>query len=318
MQIRVAVIGAGVMGKNHARVLSSLGHLSGVVDADYEVAKKVAKRYNVSAYRNVEDADFDAAIIATPTVTHYQLAREIIERGKHVLVEKPFTHSIEEAQELIDLARDMGVVLAVGHIERFNPIVEFFKKMKKEKELITIGAKRVSGFPTRIRDVGVIMDLAVHDIDVFRYLVGEIVEVYARGGRIKNENYEDHASLLFTFEDGKSGYLETNWLTPKKIRKLWLTFTDCYAEGDYIGQWVEISSSKLMYDEFNVYDIGVDLNIRRINLKRDEPLRRELVNFIDAIKSREKPLVTGEDGLAAVKIAQAAMESLNRGKVTEI
>jgi len=209
--MKIAVIGAGVMGKNHARVLSSLNSLGGVVDADPEVAKMVASRYGVN-YSTDIDLDFDAAVIATPTETHYALAKKVMEMGKHVLVEKPFTHSVEQAQELIDLAKDMGLILMVGHIERFNPIVEFFKNLNGKKELITINAKRVSGFPHRIRDVGVVMDLGVHEIDVFRYLVGDIVEVYARGGRIKNDSYEDHASMLFSFKNGKHGYIETNWL----------------------------------------------------------------------------------------------------------
>jgi len=316
--MKVAVIGAGVMGKNHARVLSSLNKLAGIVDVDENAARDVAHRYNVEWSKDADGLEFDAAVIATPTVYHYKIAKELIEKGKHVLVEKPFTQSIEDGENLIDLAKEMGVVLAVGHIERFNPIVEFFKNMNNQKELITINAKRVSGFPTRIRDVGVILDLGVHDIDVFRYLVGEIAQVYARGGKIKHEKYEDHAALLFTFKNGKSGYIETNWLTPKKIRKLWLTYTDKYAEGDYIGQWIEISSGKLGYDEFDTYNIQVDLNIRRINLKREEPLKRELVNFIDAVENRKKPLVTGEDGLAAVKVAKAALESLEKNKPVEI
>ena len=316
--MKIVVIGAGVMGKNHARVLSNLGHLAGVIDVDEESARLIGKRYNVPYSSKIEDLDFDSAVIATPTVTHYEIGKKLIGEGKNVLIEKPFTHEIERGEELIELAKDMDVILAVGHIERFNPIVEFFKKMNNGDNLITIGAKRVSNFPRRIRDVGVIMDLGVHDIDVFRYIVGEISEVYARGGRIKNEKYDDHSSILFSFKNGRTGYLETNWLTPKKVRKLWLTFVDYYAEGDYIGQWVEISSEKLKLDEFNAYDIEVDLNIRRINLKKEEPLKRELRDFIEAIKNKRKPLVTGDDGLMAVKIAKSALRSMELKRPVEI
>ncbi len=316
--MKIAVIGAGVMGKNHARVLSNLGYLSGVIDVDEESARIIGNRYNVPYSKDTKDLDFDSAVIATPTVTHYDLAKKLINEGKNVIVEKPFTHDIGRGEELIDLAKEMGIVLAVGHIERFNPIVEFFKKLNNQDNLITIGAKRVSNFPRRIRDVGVIMDLGVHDIDVFRYIVGEISEVYARGGKIKNEKYDDHSSILFTFKNGKTGYIETNWLTPKKVRKLWLTFVDYYAEGDYIGQWIEISSEKLKLDEFNAYDIEIDLNIRRINLKKEEPLKRELKDFIGAIENKRKPLVTGEDGLMAVKIARAALKSIELKKPVEI
>ncbi len=316
--MRIVVIGAGVMGKNHARVLYGMGHLAGIVDMDTDAAKITAKRFNVPWSKDFENLEFDAAVVATPTTTHYTIAKKLIENGKHVLVEKPFTHNIEKGLELIDLAREMDVVLEVGHIERFNPIVDFFKKLNNREKLITVGAKRVSGFPSRIRDVGVVMDLGVHDIDVLRYIVGEIVEVYARGGRIKSEKYEDHASIVLTFRDGKTGYIETNWLTPKKIRRLWLTFEEYYAEGDYIGQWVEISSSQLKYDEFNTYDIEVDLNIKHINLRRTEPLKIELSDFVDSIKSHRTPLVTGEDGVAAVKIAQAALKSMKSGRIIEL
>ncbi len=316
--MKIVVIGAGVMGKNHARVLSNLGHLAGVIDVDEESARLIGKRYNVPYSSKIEDLNFDSAVIATPTVTHYEIGKKLIGEGKNVLIEKPFTHEIERGEELIELAKEMDVILAVGHIERFNPIVEFFKKMNNGDNLITIGAKRVSNFPRRIRDVGVIMDLGVHDIDVFRYIVGEISEVYARGGRIKNEKYDDHSSILFSFKNGRTGYLETNWLTPKKVRKLWLTFVDYYAEGDYIGQWVEISSEKLKLDEFNAYDIEVDLNIRRINLKKEEPLKRELRDFIEAIKNKRKPLVTGDDGLMAVKIAKSALRSMELKRPVEI
>ena len=316
--MRVAVVGVGVMGKNHARVLSSLGKLAGIVDVNEEAARDVAKKYKVPWSKNPKELNFDAAVVATPTIYHYQIAKELIEMGKHVLVEKPFTHSIEEGEKLIDLANDMNVVLEVGHIERFNPIVEFFKNINENDKLITAGAKRVSGFPSRIRDVGVIMDLAVHDVDVLRYLVGEIKEVYARGGKIKNEKYEDHASILLGFENGKTGYIETNWLTPKKIRKLWLTYEDYYAEGDYINQTVEISSERIGYEEFNTYNLQIELNVRRINLRREEPLKRELMDFVSSIENRKLPKVTGEDGLMAVKIAKAALQSMETGNVMEV
>ena len=316
--MRIIVVGAGVMGKNHARVLHNLGFLGGIVDSNVEVGKEVADRYGVIFSNHIEDLDFDAAVVATPTITHYKIAKKIISMGKHVLIEKPITLDVEESKELIDSAKEMGVTLTVGHIERFNPIVEFFKKVNKRRSLISIGAKRASGYPSRIRDVGVVMDLGVHDIDVFRYLVGEISTVYANGGNIRNNKYEDHASILLTFRDGKIGYIETNWLTPQKIRKLWLTFTDSYVEGDYIGQWVEISSSKLRYEEYDLYDVEIDLNIRRINLRRDEPLKRELINFVDSIQNNKEPLVTGYDGLMAVKIAKAAIQSMKTGKVVEI
>ena len=317
--MRVIVIGAGIMGKNHARVLNLLGHLAGVVDMNEEAAMAVAKKYGVEWSRDIKDLDFDAAVVATPTITHYSIAKTLIEEGKHVLVEKPFVHSIEAGEELIDMSKEQDVILGVGHIERYNPMVEFIKKnIVNNTEVISIGAKRVSGFPARIRDVGVVMDLGVHDIDVLRYLMGDVATVYASGGNIKHERYEDHASILLTFKDGKTGYIETNWLTPKKIRKLWLTTESNYVEGDYMAQSIEISSDKLEVDEYNAYRMSIDLNIRKINLKREEPLRRELQDFINAVENHKLPLVTGVDGLEAVKIAKAALKSMENGKAVDV
>ncbi len=317
--MKIIVIGAGVMGKNHARVLNSLGNLAGIVDTNEEAAKDVAKKYGVEWSNDFRKMDFDAAVVATPTVTHYSIAKSLIEEGKHVLVEKPFVHNIEEGETLIDLAKNNNVIMGVGHVERHNPMVEFIKKNVIEStNVISVGAKRVSGFPSRIRDVGVVMDLGVHDIDVLRYLMSEVIEVYARGGKIKHEKYEDHASILLSFKNGKSGYIETNWHTPKKIRKLWITTDKNYVEGDYMAQSVEISSDKLEVDEYNAYRMSIDLNIRKINLKKEEPLRREMQDFINAVENRTQPLVTGADGLEAVRIAKASLKSIKCGCPVEI
>ncbi len=317
--MKIIVIGAGVMGKNHARVLNSLGNLAGIVDTNEEAAKDVAKKYGVEWSNDFRKMDFDAAVVATPTVTHYSIAKSLIEEGKHVLVEKPFVHNIEEGETLIDLAKNNNVIMGVGHVERHNPMVEFIKKNVIEStNVISVGAKRVSGFPSRIRDVGVVMDLGVHDIDVLRYLMSEVIEVYARGGKIKHEKYEDHASILLSFKNGKSGYIETNWHTPKKIRKLWITTDKNYVEGDYMAQSVEISSDKLEVDEYNAYRMSIDLNIRKINLKKEEPLRREMQDFINAVENHTQPLVTGADGLEAVRIAKASLKSMKCGCAVEI
>lgn len=315
--MKIVVIGAGSMGKNHARVLFTMGLLAGIVDCRESIAKEVGKKYKVPWATSSDKLEYDAAIVSTPTTTHYEVAKKLIENGKHVLIEKPITTNVDEGYELVDLSKSMGITLAVGHIERFNPMVEYLKNNVKSESIISIGSKRVSGFPPTVKDVGVILDLGIHEIDIQRYLIGEVVEVYANGRRIKHA-YEDNASILLFFKTNAIGYIETNWLTPKKIRKIWMTCEDYYIEGDYIDQYVEISFSKLIYDEFNAYNIEIENNTRRINLRKQEPLVREIEDFVNSIENKRAPMVPGEDGVIAVKIARAAIESLEKKKPVEV
>jgi len=206
------------------------------------------------------------------------------------------------------------VVLAVGHIERHNPAVRFVKDnldVKKFGELITIISKRVSNFPGRIRDVGVIFDFGVHDIDVMRYLSGEVESVYAKAGKfIDNIEYEDHANIVLNFENGITGVVEVNWLTPIKIRKLFLTCSKSFVEADYISQSVTISSSSFKdIDEMNLFNVRIQHNINEISIEKKEPLKNEIEDFISAINNHKEPLASGRDGLMALKIAEASTKS---------
>jgi len=249
--LKIGVIGIGSMGKNHARVCSELEQIElvGIADANRETANKVAEKLDTKAFFDYKELlqEVDAAIIATPTITHHDIAMDFLNNGKHVLVEKPICDSAEKAQILTKKAEETGLVLAVGHIERHNPAVKFVKEAMQNKkfgELITITSKRVSNFPGRIKDVGVIFDFGVHDIDVMRYLAGNVESVYARAGKFtENIPHEDHANVVLNFENGVCGIVEVNWLTPTKIRKLFLTCSKNFVEADYMNQTVTISSS---------------------------------------------------------------------------
>ena len=244
--LKIGVIGTGSMGKNHARVCAELDkvELIGIADFNKEIAKSVAERLDTTAFYDYKDLlDLvDAAIIATPTITHYDIAKDFLNNGKHVLIEKPICENIDKAEELIEKARE-DLVLAVGHIERHNPAVKFVKEAldnDKFGEIITVASKRVSNFPSRIRDVGVIFDFGVHDIDVMRFLAGDVESVYARAGRFNEDiDYEDHANVILNFKNGICGVVEVNWLTPTKIRKLFLTCSETFVEADYINQTVK-------------------------------------------------------------------------------
>jgi len=322
--LKIGVIGTGSMGKNHARVCSELNEIDliGIADINKETAKKTAERVGTVAYYDYKELLplVDAAIIATPSITHYDIALDFLNNSKHVLIEKPICDNINKAIELIKKAED-NLVLAVGHIERHNPAVKFVKETLdngKLGELITVASKRVSNLPGRIRDVGVIFDFGVHDIDVMRYLAGEVESVYARAGRFnKSLEYEDHANIFLNFENGICGVIEVNWLTPTKIRKLFLTCSRTFVEADYINQNVTLSSSSFKeIDEMNLFRVPIEYNTNQIVLEKKEPLRNEIEDFVSAIENNRSPLAKGEDGLISLKIVEAAAKSYkNREEV---
>jgi UDP-N-acetylglucosamine 3-dehydrogenase len=324
--VKVGVIGVGSMGQNHARVLSEIADLRGVADPDMKAGGAVANRFTVSYfpdYKALLREKLDAVSVCVPTSLHFKVAMDAIAAGKHVLVEKPLCEGVPDAQRLTKAARDAGVVLAVGHIERHNPVVHSAKRHLEAGtwgDLITAGARRVSNFPDRIRDVGVIMDLAIHDIDVLRYLVGKpVTTVFAVGGRQKHQAFEDHATILLTFANGVHGYVEANWLTPMKVRKLSLTCLRNFVELDYTAQSLTISSSTLgPLDPSNLYQVPLDVDTRHVNLRKEEPLRRELTDFLRAAKEGGEPLVTGEDAVETLRVVEAAVESQRTGKVMSL
>jgi UDP-N-acetylglucosamine 3-dehydrogenase len=227
--LRTGVIGVGSMGQNHARIYSELAYLTGVADLDRNMVKKVAERYSTKYYTDYKKLlkNVDAVSIAVPTVLHYKVAMDAISAGKHVLIEKPICNNIMDGKKLIQRADEQGVVLSIGHIERHNPVVRFIKEALKKKRfgsVVSIAARRVSSFPSRIKDVGVILDIGIHDIDVIRYLAGsEIKTVYALAGKTGNTKFDDHANILLSFNNNISGFIEINWLTPMKVRNLSLT-----------------------------------------------------------------------------------------------
>ena len=320
---KAGMIGVGSMGKNHARVYSEMGALSGIADADIETASGLADRFGVQFYSDYSEmlaTDITAVNVATPTVTHYQIVRDALEAGKHVLVEKPMCSNLEQSRELVSIAEANGLVLAVGLIERHNPVVKFAKDAILEGrfgDVVTLSSRRVSSMPGRIRDVGVIMDLGVHDIDVMRYLAASPVKsVYTLGGTRSEVDFEDHANIQLEFENGIMGLVEVNWLTPMKVRRLALTCLQNYVEVDYITQGATVSSSTLpeTYDTANLYHLPIEFHVRHVSIKKQEPLRNELEDFRKAVVHGGKPLVTGPDAIETLRASEAAVESLTEGK----
>jgi len=325
--LRIGVVGTGSMGKNHARVCSELDQIKliGIADSNIETAKKVADKFDAKAFFDYKELleEVDAAIIATPTSTHYDIAMDFLNQEKHVLLEKPICENVEKAEILSKKADESNLILAVGHIERHNPAVKFVKDSMQNKnfgELITIASKRVSNFPGRIKDVGVIFDFGVHDIDVMRYLAGNVQSVYAKAGKFnENISHEDHANIVLNFENNICGIVEVNWLTPTKIRKLFLTCSKNFVEADYINQTVTISSSSFkQIDEMDLYRVPIEYNTNQIGLEKKEPLKNEILDFIDSINQKRQPLANAFDGVMALKIVEAATNSYKNGEEVRI
>ena len=307
--VTVSVIGCGVWGRNHARVFSELPHttMKSVVDIDKGSVSALAQRYHVQNSTDPEktfsDPDIDAVTICTPTVTHADLALRAIEAGKHVLVEKPMTNTLKEAKTLIRAAKKHGVHLTVGFVERFNPAVREAMRVVDEGTIgrvILAHTRRVSRWPVRIGDVGVIKDLAIHDIDIANKLFqDEAATVYSNAGSIQH-GFEDYANIVMAYPAKRAAIIETNWLTPRKVRTLTVTGTEAIINVEYINQTITIENDK---------------QITQPMIQNAEPLRLELESFIHSIITDTPPEVTGEDGLKALKVCEAAIESAKVGKI---
>ncbi len=321
--LNVGVIGIGMMGQNHARVYSEIANLVGIADPDEEMLGEVSKRFKIEGYKHFHDLlerkDLDAVSVSSPTSTHFEVTCAAIEAGKHVLVEKPMGGDLEKARELVAKAKKKGVVLAAGFIERHNPVVGLTKNLIEKKgfgDVISVSSRRVSSFPSRIKDVGVILDLGIHDIDVIRYLLdSKVKSVYALSGETGEKEFEDHANILLEFESGVFAFIEVNWLTPMKVRKVSLTCSLNFVEMDYINQNLQISSSIIKkLDISNLYRIPQEYEERKIEVERREPLKNELSDFLNAIEHGGEPLVSGEEGVRTLEIAHAAMLSAEKGE----
>ena len=309
----VGVIGVGAMGYNHARVYSKLenANLMAVSDLLREKADEVSKEYNTKGFVDYNDIlkmpEIEVVSVCVPTTHHFNVVMDAIEHGKHVLVEKPIAFTLREAKAMVKAAKDEGVKLGTGHVERFNPAVEKSKELIKNDiigDVVSASAKRVGPFPPRIKDVGVTIDLAIHEVDIMFYLFeSPVSRIYANmGSKLEKCEYEDHAEIMSKFKNGIIGMLEVNWLTPYKKRKLEITGVDGIISIDYIDQSV------------NVYGKST----QNVDIPYKEPLKEELSSFLSAVKNDEDPKITGEDGVYALKVVTAAMKSAKDNNPVEI
>ena len=306
--LKIAVIGVGGWGKNHARVLHDLGVLSAICDADPGRSKKMADMYSISAYISVDELlqmerSLDACIVCTPTKTHSGVAKKIINNGINIFVEKPLSFSTIECEEMVSAARKRGIVLTSGYIERFNPAVQDFRQIIERKQygdLIMMEFHRENRMPPHIRDVGVIYDTSVHDIDTAMFLFNSSpTMVFARAGK-KFHSYEDFATIMLGFADQKVAIIASNWITPKKVRTFSAVCTEGIITGDFITQEIKI-------------DHG-DATIIPRRHHFQEPLTLELRGFLSAISGKQcPPLASATDAVNVTRVAEAALLSSNTG-----
>ena len=303
--MKIVQIGTGGWGKNHTRILSELGVLVAICDVNPEKSKEYGEKYSVNYYQSLEELlkseEFDGAFVVTPTSTHTEIAMRLLESKKHVFVEKPMTYKSEDGEKLAKLAEKNKVILTCGYIERFNPAVNVVKKMVNEKkygELVMLEFHRENRMPLHIKDVGIIYDTSVHDIDTANWLFNEMPQVvFARAGKIKHER-EDFANIMLGYKNDKVAIISSNWITPKKVRKFTAVCTEAIISSDFISQKIIIEK---------------DEKVEKVEKEKQEPLMREIQNFLDSITDKTQQIVKSQEAVNVTKIAEAALLSSQKG-----
>ena len=302
---KIAVIGVGGWGKNHARVLAEFGCLAAICDLDLARAKEIASRHGAQAYSSIDDMlnneRLDGCLVCTPTKTHTAVAKKVMEQDINIFVEKPMSFSSKECEEMAQMAENKKLILTSGYVERFNPAVSDTRKIVEGRmygDPMMIEFHRENRMPTHIRDVGIIYDTSVHDIDAAMFLFGSPPHVvFARAGK-RFHAYEDFATIMLGFEGQKVAIIASNWLTPKKVRTFSAVCTDGIITGDFLTQEISIDHAE------------ATIVPRR---QFQEPLKLELKNFIESLQDKARLVVTAADATNVTKVAEAAILSSNTG-----
>ena len=321
--IRVAVIGAGMMGKNHLRTYKSLNgfELVGVYDICTEAAAAAAEAFGIKAFSSLEEvaANVDAASVVTTSVTHAEVGEFFLNRGIHCLIEKPLATTEEECQRLISAAHKNNVTLLVGHIEQFNPAVEQLHKILNDtSKICSLEARRMSAASGRITDVDVAMDLMIHDAEVILSLVkSPVINVQASAVRTpRSPNGKDYITAMLEFANGTSAVLTASRITQSRIRTLSVTTDDNYIDLDFINQSIAIHSQGRMHG-VNQNDLpenmryGLKGSVENLFIMQAQPLASELSHFADCINGKSLPRISGEQALAALRVIWEVQDSLN-------
>ncbi len=300
-RIKIAVIGVGSLGSIHARIFSGLSdvELVGIADLNLKRARTLARRLRCQYFSNYRQLFelVEAASIVVPTNLHYQVARDFLQHNIHLLVEKPFTSNLQQADELLGLAQTRNLVLQVGHVERFNAAVQSVQRLPGTPRFIE--CHRLGPFTARVKDVGVVLDLMIHDIDIVLGLVDSPVEsIQAVGVRVLTE-HEDIANARINFKNGAVANITASRISPKSMRKIRLFQENAYISLDYEKQKASIYEKK-----------GKKITRKKINIKKEKPLQKELQSFIRCVKEKKAPLVSGLEGRQALAVGLEILEKI--------
>ncbi len=297
-KVKVGIIGVGYLGTQHARILSYLekAELIGVADIDFKKAMVIGNRHGVKYYDNYENMldEIDAGIVATPTSEHFAISMKLLKEGKSVLVEKPITETIEQAEELVSVADKNGLILQIGHLERFNPAVEALENLISEPKFIEV--QRLGSFSARSLDIDVVLDLMIHDLDIIMALIKDEVKVIRSSGIHVLSDKIDITNARLEFASGCIATLTASRVHQGKVRKLRIFEPTSYYSIDYIDQEVKIFPLN-----------GRQTDIKTLKIKKEEPLKKELQNFFRCIIDGKKRKVTGAEGLRALKLAYSVL-----------
>jgi predicted dehydrogenase len=324
--VRVAVVGAGQMGANHCRVYNALkgATLVGVVDTDVDRAKRVAAANDCAAFHRLDELEgrVDAVSVAVPSALHAEVGLELLERGVHCLVEKPLATGDAECRALIDAAARRGVVLLVGHIERFNPAVTQLKEILADgHDVRAVDARRMSAVSSRVVDVDVVLDLMVHDLDIVLDVVQQpVADVVARGVTAPGSSGPDYVTALLQFPSGALATLTASRITQNQVRSLAVTTDQRFLTVDYSAQEL------LIYRQGRIGDLGdadvpdgryvLDVGTERVFVRRVEPLAEELSHFLRAVQGLEPARVPGEASLATLELVWEIQRQVATGART--
>jgi predicted dehydrogenase len=330
-KVKVAVLGAGSLGQNHIRIYAELAaagqvELAGIFDTNADTARKIAAKHGARIFNSVADAAAasDALNIVTPTSTHFELAKTLLHQGKHVLVEKPMTNDTAQAAELVQLARQKNCVLQVGHVERFNPVFKYLESVATQPRFIE--CHRLSPYPARSTDIGVVLDLMIHDLDVvLAFVKSPVTSVDAMGLPVLSKS-EDIANVRLRFANGCVANLTASRISPERMRKIRVfsgPANPCYISLDYrvqegfiyrVARDDEPESSLLKKVLAAKLGLGKDSAIvsefagkkivrEPVPIAKDEPLKLELQHFVECVREKQTPMVSGESAKLALDLA---------------
>lgn len=301
-KLRVGVVGLGNLGSLHAQIYSKLDgvDLVCICDIDEHKARSIAESLKIpwcTDYRGLFGKDIDAVSVVTPTYLHYKIAKAFLNKGIHVLIEKPVTKTLKEARELINLAKKKHLIIQVGHVERFNSAIQAIEKFSSRPKFIEV--HRLGPFKPRVKDIGVVLDLMIHDIDIVLGLTkSKIKDIQAVGIKILTP-HEDIANARIKFVSGTICDLTASRVTNDSMRKIRIFQKDCYISLDYVTQEAVISRK-----------VKKNIVSEKIDIKKEQPLKNELLSFVDCVIRKKRPLVSGIEGYNALKVAHRIIKKI--------